>query len=113
MFDTLDNILRNILEPIGSTGRNVILVVAAALLVFTVIMSLVALSRQRFGQLLLWVAISIGIFLLGTKGYQITKSLGEKQGDDFEGQINAIFALGLLPTYAMHLKYKHQKKKSA
>lgn len=110
MFQTIDDVLVDILEPISTTGRNVILVVAGALLIFTIIMAIVSLSRMKFGQLLIWVAVSIGIFILGTKGYNITKSLGEKQGDDFEGQINAIFALGLIPTYLAHLKYRQKQK---
>lgn len=106
MFDSIDEILKSVLEPLGSTGRNVILVVATALLIFTIVMALIALSKQRFVKLLLWIVISIGIFILGTRGYNITKTLGEKQGDDFDGQISALIAFSIVPTYLMHLKYK-------
>ncbi|MEZ7619406.1 hypothetical protein [Staphylococcus epidermidis] len=109
MFDTLDDILRNLLEPIGNTGRNVILVVGAALLVFIIIMAIVALSRQKFGQMLIWVVVGLGVGILASRGYEVVKSLSEKQGDDFEGQLNAIFALGLIPAYLTQLKYKMKK----
>ncbi|BBD87534.1 MULTISPECIES: hypothetical protein [Staphylococcus] len=113
MFDTLDDILRGLLDPIGNTGRNIILVVGVALLVFTVIMAIVALSRQRFGAMLLWIVVSLGVGILSSRGYEVVKSLGDKQGDDFEGQINALFVLGVIPTYLTHLKYKRQLKKSS
>ncbi|MDK7284298.1 hypothetical protein [Staphylococcus pettenkoferi] len=109
MFDTLNDILTSLLEPIGETGRNVILVVAAALLVAAVISALVCLARQRWMGLILSIVVAIGIGILGTQGYNVVKKLGDKQGDDFKGQINTVYSVGLIPSYLLYRKSKSKK----
>jgi len=106
MFNTLNDIITNIMEPIGETGRNVILLVAVTLLILVICMALWALTKQKWGLLLILVLVGIGLGVLGTQGYNVVKSLGEKQGEDFEGQISAIYALSAIPTYMMYRKHK-------
>ncbi|RIM32796.1 hypothetical protein BUY35_00470 [Staphylococcus cohnii] len=112
MFDTLNDVLTNILEPISETGRNVILVVAVVLLVGAICSALFCLIKQKWVGLIISICIAIGLGVLGNQGYNVMQTLGEKQGDDFEGQINAVFALGLIPTYVMHRKYKKKAQKT-
>ena len=110
MFDTINDILQKVLEPIGETGRNIILVVAAALLVFAIVSALWALTKQKWGVMVLSIVVAIGIGILGTQGYNVVKSLGEKQGEDFEGQINNIYWLGIVPAVLTYRKYTTQFK---
>lgn len=112
MFDSLNDILTNILEPISETGRNVILVVAVVLLVGAVCSALFCLFKQKWVGLLISAVVAIGLGVLGTQGYNVMQTLGERQGEDFEGQINAVFGLGLIPTYLIHRKYKNKAQKN-
>src|SRR5699024_3702443 len=106
MFDTLNDIITNIMEPIGETGRNIILAVAVTLLILVICMALWALTKQKWGLLLILVVVGIGLGVLGTQGYNVIKSIGEKQGDDYEGQISAVYALSAIPAYMMYRKHK-------
>ncbi|MGP5096151.1 hypothetical protein [Staphylococcus equorum] len=106
MFDTINDIIGNLMEPIGETARTVILVVAFTLLAFVIIMILYTLTKQKWGAMIILIVVAIGLGVFGTQGYNVMKSLGEQQGDDFKGQLNSVFALGAIPTYLMHRKYK-------
>jgi len=108
MFDTINDIITNIMEPIGETGRNIILLVALALLVFVICMALWALTKQKWGLLIVLVVVGIGLGVLGTQGYNVVKTLGEQQGNDFEGQISAVYALSIVPAYMMYRKHKNK-----
>src|SRR5699024_7489022 len=115
MFDTLNDIITNIMEPIGETGRNIILAVAVTLLILVICMALWALTKQKWGLLLILVVVGIGLGVLGTQGCNVIKSLVEKQGDDFEGQITCddfdvqisdVYVFSVISAYMMYRKNK-------
>lgn len=110
MFDTLNDLLTDLLAPIGETGRYVILIVAVALLIGVICIAMFAIFRQKWTLLIVMICVGVGLGVLGTQGYNVIKTLGEKQGDDFKGQISSIYSLGLIPAYLTY--YKSKKKQS-
>ncbi|HDF3152076.1 hypothetical protein [Staphylococcus chromogenes] len=110
MFDSIDNILRNILEPISGTGRNIILVVAVALLIFAVVRLLFAIQKTDFKKALVWLLVAILLVVIGSKGYGITKDLGEQQGEDFEKGLSALMPIALIPSYMAFKRYEKKQK---
>ncbi|HGO1493033.1 TPA: hypothetical protein ACK0CK_002656 [Staphylococcus aureus] len=110
MFDSIDNILRNILEPLSGTGRNIILVVAVALLIFAIVKMLYSIHKTDFKKALVWLGVAILLIVIGSKGYGITKDLGQQQGEDFEKGLSGLMPIALIPSYMVCKRYEKKQK---